>query len=153
MSSHCVAREGAKDAKRNEVCCFLVSVAGTEWAEYVNERTAGRAKVRYWRRVIDAWPDVPFTKMRARRVGAPHTSEQFKRNARYRGLPELTCGDCVRVGDAHGVIVDHDASANFVVLFDEDSPKYAGSTLSVHPSELRPSPASPLRAEFPEVRS
>jgi hypothetical protein len=35
------------------------------------------------------------------------------------------------------VIVGHNSSANFDVLFDDDSPRYAGNTLNVHPSEIK----------------
>lgn len=82
----------------------------------------------------DAWPDVPFTAMRARKIGAPVTSEAFARVARYRGLPHVRCGDRVRVGTDYGTIVGHNDSANFNVLFDAGS-KYGAHVLNVHPHE------------------
>lgn len=113
-----------------------VSVAGTDWTKVVNAKSRGRAKADYYRDVIDAWPDVPFTAMRCRKIGAPKTSEQFSNCAIHRGLPGLKCGHRVKVGDARGVIVGHNSSANFNVLFDADSPKYAGLTLNCHPDGI-----------------
>lgn len=119
-----------------EVFAFEVSVKGTDWAQIINARTAARAKSEYHRDVIDAWPDVPFTAIRCRKVGAPRSSSQFVRNAIYRGLPDVRCGHRVRVGESFGAIVGHDSSALFEVLFDADAPRYAGLKLSVHPSEM-----------------
>ena len=115
---------------------YEVSVAGRDWRQIVNARTPGKAKHSYHRQVLDAWPDVPFTAMRCRKVGAPQTSDAFRRNAAYRGLPDVRCGQRVIVGEARGAIVGHNSSANFDVLFDDDSPRYAGLTLNVHPNSL-----------------
>jgi hypothetical protein len=120
----------------NEVFAFEVSVAGTDWTKVINHRSAGKAKYEYWRDVTESWPDVPITAMRARKIGAPRTSEAFERNAKYRGMPEVKCGQRVKVGNALGVIVGHNSSANFDVLFDDDAPKYAGRRLNVHPQEI-----------------
>ena len=119
-----------------ELFAWEVSVKGTEWTKIVNARTRGRAKRDYHLDVRDAWPDVPYTAMRCRKIGAPHTSESFKRNARYREMPAVRCGQRVKVGEARGVIAGHNDSANFDVLFDDDSPKYAGLTLNCHPSGI-----------------
>lgn len=116
------------------VFAWEVSVKGTDWTKIVNARTSGQAKRDYHLDVRDAWPDVPYTAMRCRKIGAPHTSERFKHNARYRGMPDVQCGQRVKVGEARGVIVGHNDSANFDVLFDDDSPKYAGLKLNCHPS-------------------
>ena len=122
----------------NEVFSFRVSVKEKpEWGETVNARTAGMAKSEYHRRLTDAWPGIPYTALRCQKLGAAFTSSQFTRNAEYRGLSEVRCGDRVAVGDASGVVVGHDCSANFEVLFDVDSPKYPNLRLSVHPSELK----------------
>lgn len=93
-----------------------VSVKGTDWTKIVNARTSGQAKRDYHLDVRDAWPDVPYTAMRCRKIGAPHTSERFKHNARYRGMPDVKCGQRVKVGEARGVIVGHNDSANASVL-------------------------------------
>lgn len=117
------------------VFAFEVSVTGTDWKQIVNARTRGKAKAEYHRQVLDAWPDVPFTKMRCRKIGPPHSSERFLHNARYRGMPDVRCGQRVSVGDESGVIVGHNDSANFDVLFDAGS-KYGETVLNVHPESL-----------------
>jgi hypothetical protein len=117
----------------NQVFAFKCSVAGTNWSQLVNHRTAGKAKADYWRDVRESWPDIPYTAIRARKIGRPETTEAFIGNAIYRGLPDVRCGQRVRVGNSEGVIVGHNASANFDVLFDDDAPKYAGLVLNVHP--------------------
>lgn len=122
----------------NQVCAFEVSVTGTDWTKIINARTAGKAKYQYWLDVTDAWPDVPLTAMRAKKYngGRPYTSEAFERNAKYRGLPDVKCGQRVRVGNDEGVVVGHNSSANFDVLLDDDSLKYGGRKLNVHPQEI-----------------
>jgi hypothetical protein len=122
--------------RKDAVFAWEVSVKGTDWSGVVNARTSGRAKHRYHQEVVDAWPGIPYTALRCRKIGPPHTSKQFEANAKYRGLPDVRCGQRVRVGHACGVIVGHNASANFEVLFDQDSPKYRGLTLNCHPDTL-----------------
>jgi hypothetical protein len=117
-------------------------VNAPDWGETIyNTTTAGRAKREHQLSVSDAWPDIEFTAIRVRKLGAPHTSAEFRRNARYRGLPQVRCGQRVELplvcgGSAFGTIVGHNASANFEVLFDDDS-ALAGRTCNVHPEELR----------------
>lgn len=120
----------------SEVFAFAVSVKGTNWTTMINARNRGSAKAEYWRDVRECW-DVPFTAMRARKIGEPYTSEGFIRNAAYRGLPNAHCGQRVMVGSASGVIVGHNSSANFDVLFDDDSPRFAGMRLNVHPDDCK----------------
>lgn len=119
------------------VYAFEVTVAGKpEWGQTINASSAGKAKSEYHQLLLDCYPEVPFTALRCRMVGAPKSSREFVRCAAYRGLPAVRCGQKVKVGAATGVIVGHNASANFDVLFDEASPKYAGLRLNVHPSSL-----------------
>ena len=120
----------------NEVFAFEVSVTETDWKDIINTRNAGRAKSEYHQRVADVWPDIPYTAIRARKIGPPHTSAGFERNAKYRGMPDVRCGDRVKVGNSFGVIVGHNSSANFDILFDEDAPRYADLRLNVHPQEI-----------------
>lgn len=118
------------------VFAFACRVANVErWGETIyNAHTAGAAKEQHWRHVSDAWDGIKYTDIRARKVGAPHSSEQFIHNARYRGMPDVRCGQRVRTNGCDGVIVGHNASANFDVLF--ESGRYVGQTLNVHPSEI-----------------
>lgn len=116
---------------------FRVWVADRpEFERIINARSAGKAKREYLDSIRDAGRDYGFTDLRVRKLGQPHTSERFRNNARYRGMPDVECGQRVRVGDGVGVIVGHNSSANFDVLFDDESSKYAGLTLNVHPQEV-----------------
>jgi len=101
--------------------------------------TRGKAKKKYWRDMIDCCPDLRFIDVRVRKVSelrqgeTARTDEQFKRTARYRGLPELGIGTRVRTEGGIGTIVSNNDSANFQVIFDDDSPKFAGLELNCHP--------------------
>ena len=122
----------------NRCYAFEVWVSGRpEFGRVINERTAGRAKRSYLLDLNESWPDYKFTDLRARKIGGPHTTERFIDNAVYRGTPDVRCGQRVKVGLGRGVIVGHNESANFDILFDDDSPKYAGLTLNVHPGEVQ----------------
>lgn len=118
---------------KNAVFAFELSVAGKDWSRVINAHTAGQAKQQYWRDVQESWPDLPYVAIRARKLGPARTSDEFKRTAAYRGKPDICCGQRVRVGDATGVIVGHNDNANFDVLFDADSLRYAGLRLNCHP--------------------
>jgi hypothetical protein len=131
-----------RSAIASSVFAFAVRVNGApQWGETIyNTTTAGRAKNAHYVSVSEAWPDLKFTDMRVRKVGAPHTSAEFRRTAAYRSMPNLNCGQRIEVAVgqgriAQGTIVGHNSSANFDVLFDEGGP-YAGLTLNVHPQEL-----------------
>jgi hypothetical protein len=119
----------------SQVFAFRVWVDGYDHSSIVNHLSSGKAKAEYYRDLRDVRPDIPFTAIRAKKLGAPVSSTSFVRNAQYRGMPQLQCGDRVKVGDAQGVIVGHSSSANFNVLFDQDS-RYQGQVLNVHPQEI-----------------
>jgi len=128
------APTGLAGTTGSRVFSFEVWVKGFEQhPTKINARTPGKAKRMVHLDVSDCWPDLPFTAMRVRKIGEPHTSQAFIRNAIYRGLPDVRCGQRVKVGAARGVIVGHNSSANFDVLFDDDSPLYAGQVLNCHP--------------------
>ena len=121
--------------KSDPVFAFKVWVQQRpEWERVINARSRGKAKVEYYRSLTESWPDFPYIDIRCRKIGDPHTSSAFTRNAQYRGMPGVKCGQRVAVGEGRGVIVGHNYSANFNVLFDDDSPLYPGQTLNVHPS-------------------
>lgn len=144
----CKAREAAHlDAQlaagRNRVFAFECRVKGTSTGgTIVHDRTRSKARYDYLLRVRDCYPDITFADIDVRKVGAPITSEAFKRTAAYRGLPDLRVGQRVEVKvpregpRPRGAIVGHNDSANFDVLFDDDSPAFAGATLNVHPGDL-----------------
>ena len=122
------------------VFAWECNVRGKEWQRTINHLTAGKARYEYLLDLRDSWPDVTFADITVRKVGPAHTSEAFRRNAAYRGRTELTCGARVEVVSgsqrALGVIVGHNDSANFDVLFDEDT-YFKGGIGNVHPSEIR----------------
>jgi len=121
----------------NKVYSFEVSVVGTDWSRVINAHSRGKAKYEYWWDAQDWYPNLSFTALRCRKLGAAQTPDGFKRTAAYRGMPDVRCGQRVQVGDGLGVIVGHNSSANFDVLFDEDSPEYAGLKLNVHPASIK----------------
>jgi hypothetical protein len=135
-SINCALRYINGEVGMSKVFAFELRVIGTDWKSIINAHTRGQAKGQYFRSVNDCW-DVPFTSIRCRKIGAPVTSEGFERNAIYRGWEGVKCGARVKCGDATGVLVGHNSSANFDVLFDLDSPKYAGQKLNVHPADCQ----------------
>lgn len=114
-----------------DVFAFEVWAVGSEHRHVMNARSAGAARYEYLLEVRDCWPDVKYTDMRSRKLGPAHTSEAFRRTARYRGMPNLRCGEAVTVDGLPGVVVGHNDSANFDVLFE------CGGIGNVHPSELK----------------
>lgn len=126
----------------SELAAFELGIVGQQPTRVMNARSAAKAKYLYLLDVRDVWPDVTFMDLFARKVGEPRTSDAFRRTAAYRGMPGLECGQRVIVNVPNdkprprGVIVGHNDSANFEVLFDDDSPQFAGLTLNVHPGEL-----------------
>ena len=113
---------------------------GRNWQRTINHASAGKARYEYLLDLRDAWPDATFADISVRKIGPAHTSEAFKRTAAYRGMPDVRCGQRVEIrspdGPALGVIVGHNESANFDVLFDEDT-YFRGGIGNVHPMELR----------------
>jgi hypothetical protein len=122
--------------KPRGISAWAVRIRGRDNETIINARTAGQAKVQFIHNLDDCFPDLKFTDLRVRRDGPPQTSREFHRNAIYRGLPTVKCGDRVRVGESLGVIVGHNSSANFDVLFDDDDPRYHGLRLNVHPQNI-----------------
>ena len=113
---------------------YEVSIAGapSDWAQTIMAFSRGQAKSSYLAHVRDAYPDMPYTLVRARKVAGPKSSADFIRCATYRGLPHVRCGDPVTVDGDHGTVVGHNGSANFEILF--STGKYAGQTVPVHPA-------------------
>lgn len=127
-------------ARDSKIFAFEVWVDGCEHKSTVYAHTRGKAKYSYYLNALDWYPNVEFTWLRCRKlgpIGPQNTSEDFIRCATYRGMPDVRCGQKVKVGKGLGVIVGHNSSANFNVLFDEDSPEYAGLKLSVHPASIK----------------
>lgn len=121
----------------NECYAFECFPKGKEeWKTTINARSRGKAKSQYYRDVSESWDRIKYQDIMCRKIGKPVTSERFIHNAKYRGMPDVRCGQPVKVLGNKGIIVGHNASANFNVLFDDDSPHYAGLTLNVHPNDV-----------------
>lgn len=125
---------------RPQVYAWECNVRGKDWQRTINHATAGKARYEYLIDLRESWPDATFAEITVRKIGPAHTSEAFQKTATYRGMPELRCGQRVEIrspeGPALGVIVGHNDSANFDVLFDADT-YFKGGIGNVHPSELR----------------
>jgi len=98
-------------------------------------RTRGKAKREFLDYISDPWPDIPYTEIRARKIG-PITQAiedpDFARTAEYRGVPFARLGGIIEVGGDRGRIVGKNSSANFDVLF--ESGQHKGFTLNCHPN-------------------
>lgn len=105
-----------------------------------NTLTASAAKAAHFRALREIFPNIAFTDLRVRLAGPAHSSEDFIRCAIKRGLPDLRCGDTVLSAGARGLVVGHNSSANFDVLFIEGP--HANLTLNVHPSGFSPQAAA-----------
>lgn len=136
-------------ARHTVVADLFAFACKLPWSEHetiINAMSAGQAKYSFLLDVRDPWPDTKYTDIRCRKVGSPHTSERFIANAKYRGMPNVRCGDRVRVGrHGEGLIVGHNSSANFDVLF--TSGPWNGQTLNVHPSDVTVLPSLSGRPE------
>lgn len=121
---------------------YEVSVVGfQDYRRTVLAASRGKAKSKYLRELREVWDDLPYTEIRAEKMPGelPElvSSLEFLKVAEQRGVPGARCGDRVQVGEAKGVIVGHNYSSNFQVLFDADSAKYAGTEHNVHPGDLK----------------
>jgi len=104
-------------------------------ASIYNAWTRSKARYQFWLDIRDCWSEVKLMDLNVRKIGGPHSSERFIHNAKYRGMPDVRCGQRVKVGaEGEGVIVGHNSSANFDVLF--DTGRWAGQTLNCHPMEV-----------------
>lgn len=115
------------------IYAFEVWIPGAPWGEVtetVNAQSAGAAKVSYWRDVQDAWPSIPYTAVRARKIGPPVSSAAFLLGVSYRGIPHVRCGDRVTWKNGAGVIVGFGGGGAWLeVVID------GGGRCYVHPGE------------------
>ncbi len=116
------------------VYAFEIEVKGSGWPpRIVNAHTAGKARYAYLLDVADSYPEMTFKHLRCRKVGIVRAvdPEGFARFLRLRGLTGWAVGDrCLATG-LPGVIVGHNSSLNFDVLFD-----FGTVVGNVHPSEI-----------------
>jgi len=114
--------------KQGELKCYECSLDRKHWTQ-LNATSPGDAKSQFLRYLDGGWH---YTMILCHVLGRPHTSEEFKRNAKYRGIDFAYCGMVIDVNGKKGVITGHNDSANLNVLFTEG--KYKGQTLNCHPN-------------------
>lgn len=114
--------------KQGELKSYQCSLDGEHWSSY-NATSRGQAKMQYWH---DLDGDFEYLRIRCQVLGAVYTSEEFIRNAEYRGIEFAYCGMVVDVGGCWGIIVGHNDSANLNILFTEGENK--GMILNCHPN-------------------
>lgn len=85
------------------------------WSTFAT--SAGQAKQAYIR-MLDGCGDDCYLSILCR-VDSPKTTQAFKDNAKYRGIPFAYVGMNVKVDGCKGVIVGHNSSANLDVYFHE----------------------------------
>ena len=112
---------------------FACRIKGQDHEHIVNTTSPGKAKSSYYDHLAECCPDLKYTDIRVRRCGGVLTSDDFLRTATYRGVPFARIGMRVSVGGEFGRIVGNNSSANFNVLFDDDS-RYGGEVLNCHPN-------------------
>jgi hypothetical protein len=128
------AREG-KPARRASDCsaalrAYACRLRGSEHETIYHDRSPGKAKRRFF---VDLdMQCIEYTDIRVRVAGEPQTTDGIRRTAEYRGVPFVRAGMRVQVDGDWGVIVGHNDSANWDVLFDDDS-RYKGQVLNCHP--------------------
>jgi hypothetical protein len=97
---------------------FECRLKGNDHGTRIVARTSGKAKSQYLSFIRDPCPDAKYQDIRCRSLGAPQSSDDFKRVARSRGVPFAKVGMRVTVNGRPGAIVGHNESGNFDVLFD-----------------------------------
>lgn len=114
--------------KQGELRKYECSLNGNDWWS-CNATSYGKAKAEFYR-MLDM--EIKYTWIKCRCTGLPYTSEDFIRNAKYRGIDFAYCGMVVAVDGAKGIITGHNSSANLDILFTDG--KYKGQTLNCHPN-------------------
>jgi hypothetical protein len=118
------------------MCVYAYQVWCTRgWEEHpriINSLTASKARYEYLRHVRDVFPDLKYIDIRSKKAGGLYSSSDFVRTASYRNVPFARCGMKVEVDGRAGVIVGHNSSANFDVLFTDGENK--GLVLNCHPN-------------------
>lgn len=116
--------------KQGELKSYKCSLDGEYWTTF-NATSYGDAKMQYLRHLDDCCGDC-YLAIRCRCTGAIYTSEEFKRNARYRNIEFAYCGMVIDIDGRKGIIVGHNDSANLYVLFTEG--EYKGKVYNCHPN-------------------
>ncbi|WP_047452581.1 hypothetical protein [Alistipes sp. ZOR0009] len=116
--------------KQGELKSYICSIDGEHWTSF-NATSYGHAKSQFLIYLDDCYGDC-YLSIRCKCAGSVYTSEDFKRNAKYRGIEFAYCGMVVEVDGNKGVITGHNSSANLNVLFTDG--KWKGQTHNCHPN-------------------
>jgi hypothetical protein len=80
--------------------------------------------------VVDAWPSIPYTAVRGRKLGPPQSSPEFLIGVGYRGIAAVRCGDRVTWKNGGGTIVGFGGGGAWLQVIAD-----AGWRGYVHPAE------------------
>jgi hypothetical protein len=111
---------------------YECSISNWERSTVVHAISRGKAKAEYFYDVKDCCPDLKFTDVLCRAIGAPMQCDGFARTANYRGVPFAKIGMKVECGGHTGYIVGKNSTANFNIYFETGPHK--GLTLNCHPN-------------------
>jgi hypothetical protein len=101
----------------------------------LNGISEGYVKSKFYKNLKD-FLKIKFTDVRVKLLGAPYSSEGFLKNAKYRNLPNLRCGDLVDVNGNLGYVIGYGSSALIEIIFEKYQNK-KNVTLFVHPDEIK----------------
>lgn len=110
---------------KGELRAYRVKQLGDseDYCVIYNARSRSQAKYLYWLYTLEANDPyreyLPYLHARVAGAGCYPTSEEFRRNAKYRNIEFAYCGMRVMQGGKMGTIVGHNSSANLDVLLDE----------------------------------
>lgn len=111
-----------------ELKSYDCSLDGKHWTT-INATSKGKAKSMFY---YSLEIDFKYTSIKCRINGYPYTSDDFKRNAKYRNIEFAYCGMAVQVEHRKGVIIGHNSSANLDILFLDG--EFKGQVINCHPN-------------------
>lgn len=111
-----------------ELRSYECSLDGEHWSTY-NALSRGKAKMKYY---YELDMEISYLAIKCRVNGAVFTSDDFKRNAKYRGIEFAYCGMVIKSEEFEGVITGYNSSCNLNVLITNGN--FKGQYLSFHPN-------------------
>lgn len=114
--------------KQGELKEYKCSLDGEHWMSF-NATSSGKAKMQFFNYLEG---DYNYLYIKCKVGGKIYTSDEFKRNAKYRNIEFAYCGMVVEVDGKKGIIVGHNSSANLNVWFTEG--KYKDQVMNCHPN-------------------
>lgn len=118
-----------KPAKKTIGSFNVWHVLKPEWSHVVTAKTPTVARYLYFLKIQDAFSDIRYVDIRARKLPGLVTSDRLRRVAEYRGV-ELVAGSRVWFRGVGGCVVDGTDDCNFMVEWDD------GRRSPIHVDEL-----------------